>query len=399
VTTRTHPGVRTEATIPDGDDPVEGLDPTRVLRDAEGGAALADLVARLRAAGFDGAPGRPGSPPPGAASRDPGVPVLAALGRGEVVTRRAADAALGPAALQSLRRCGALIVVGEEAALTARLLPMRSIYSVLPRHRVGEDIVYLGADSAILFDLVWAARGHGDHAVDLGTGNGFIAAALATRYDHVVTADLSGRCVAPPPCPREPAPAVADRRWTSPRPCAPGPPTSSRLTPPGCPRRCGPGTTVRRGGLTGFEFCRFIDQAADLLAPGAFIACLDISFADGPHRCRAPVLVAARFRGDRHETRLNDQTDLQPWAARRARSPPGTWWCRSAARADPDPARPRARSSAQVRGLWPGSGRADRRSRCRTPALADPALRSASEQQPTRGEGEAAVETPPASRR
>lgn len=330
MTTRTHPGVRTEATIPDGDDPIEGLDPTRVLRDAEGGAALADLVARLRATGFDGARRPPGSPPPDAASRDPGVPVLAALGRGEVVTRRAADAALGPVAVQSLRRCGALIVVGEEAALTARLLPMRSIYSVLPRHRAGEDIVYLGADSAILFDLVWAARGHGDHAVDLGTGNGFIAAALATRYDHVVAADLSGRCVATAALIPLVNPHLRSRisavQMDVAEALRPGTADLVTANAPWVPETLVDAVPERRfaaGGPTGFELPRrFIDQAADLLAPRgrAFIACLDISFADGQrplaeHRS----LVAARgFEVTVTETRLNDQTDLRPWAARQA---------------------------------------------------------------------------------
>ena len=147
------------------------------------------LVARLRALGYDGSAGSVAATD--AANAEPSATTLVSLARGEAVDRSAVIDALGSDAAAVLRRGGALLMVHDQAVLSARIFPMRAVYTLLPFHRAGHDIVYLGADSICLFEIAWAARGYGDRAADLGTGNGFIAAALATRYDHVVAADLS----------------------------------------------------------------------------------------------------------------------------------------------------------------------------------------------------------------
>ena len=87
-----------------------------------------------------------------------------------------------------------------------------------------------------------------------------------------------------------------------------------------CPRR------FAAGGPSGFELpLRFIDGAADLLAPGgrAFVACMALDFDDG----RRPLedhLAVVRGRGfDTHvtATRANQMFNYPAWAARKV---PGT---------------------------------------------------------------------------
>ena len=86
----------------------------------------------------------------------------------------------------------------------------------------------------------------------------------------------------------------------------------------------GPPRRFAAGGPTGFELPRrFIDAAAELLAPGgrAFIACLDIAFDDG----RRPLLDHLRLVSAPgvevmiNETTLNEIFDYGEWASRKAR--------------------------------------------------------------------------------
>lgn len=322
------PSVAAATTTPAaGDDPVVGLDPSRVAPGSATAAALTSFVARLRAAGFDGTSASVSD----AASDDQGVPVLAALARGEVVPRAAAHDALVADDLEALRAGGVLLLVGGDAGLSAKLLPMRSVYTLLPFGRPDEDVVYLGEDSVCLFEIVWAARGIGDRAVDLATGNGFIAASLATRFDHVVAADLSPRCVATAALVPVLNPHLRTRFDAVQLDVADGlrPGSFDLVTAnaPWVPETAGPdGGPPRRfaaGGPTGFELPRrFVDAAATLLAPGgrAYVACLDIRFDDGrrPVAEHAPVVAERGYEVAITETRLNDRTDLGPWAARQA---------------------------------------------------------------------------------
>jgi len=309
---------------------VDAMDPVRVLRDPHACAAMRDLVGRLRALGYDGSPHATASGEPGPEG------TLVALARGEVVRDRHVLDALGRDAVEALEGCGALVRAPDEdaAALTAKIFPMRSIYTVLPHHQVDRDVVYLGHDSVALFEIVWAARGLGDRAADLGTGNGFLAAALATRYDHVVAADLSMRCVATAALVPVLNPHVRGRYTAVQMDVTNGLRRGSfdlvTANAPWVPETMGPdgpaGNASRRfaaGGPTGFELPRrFIDEAAELLAPGgrAFIACSDITFGDG-RRPLVEHLAIVRDRGydvATIETRINQMNDFDEWARRKA---------------------------------------------------------------------------------
>jgi SAM-dependent methyltransferase len=304
------------------------LDPGRVLADADGGAALAALVARLRAIGYDGTQASADAP---AARDERWASTIVALARGDAV--RASDVvdALGVDDVATMQWAGALFVMGGAAALGARLFPMRSLYTVLPSAVAGEDVVYLGPDSIVLFQRIWSARGYGDRAVDLATGNGFIAAALATRYDHVIAADLSPRCVSTAGLVPVLNPHLRSRFATVQTDVADGLRLGSfdlvTANAPWVPETVGPdGGPPRRfaaGGPTGFELPRrFIDAAAELLAPGgrAFVACLDIGFADGrrPLRQHLPTLSDRGYEVTATESPLNEVFDYGPWARRKA---------------------------------------------------------------------------------
>lgn len=307
------------------------MDPARVLADPEACAVLTDLAARLRSIGYDGSPDRARSPASIDAIPDPDDDLLVALARGEVLDRAGVVRALGADAFAALHRCGALLVVEDETALSARIFPMRSVLTVLPLPQEGEDTVYLGRDSVCLFEVVWAARGHGDRAADLGTGNGFLAAALATRYDHVIAADLSPRCVATAALVPVLNPHLRDRFSAVQCDVANGLQRGSfdlvTANAPWVPETEGPdGGAPRRfaaGGPTGFELPRrFIDESADLLRPGgrAFVACTDIDFVDGrrPLHEHLPRVRARGFEVTLVETAINELNDFDEWARRKA---------------------------------------------------------------------------------
>ncbi len=292
------------------------LDPTRVLSDPEGSAALEALVGRLRADGAE-------------LSRDSQDP-LVAMALGEEVDERLVVDLLGAQTLHALADCGALDIAGPRLRLTTRIFRTGGIYTLLPFNRDDLDTVYLGPDSLVFFEVIWAARGYGDRAVDLASGNGFIGAALATRYDHVVSADLSSRCVATAAL----VPLVNRQlrgRFSAARTdvaaglrsgsfdlvTANAPWVPETLRPEGLPARI-----FAAGGPTGFELPRrFIDEAADLLAPGgrAFVACMALDFDDGrrPLEDHLSVLRGHGFEVGVTATRANQMFDYPAWAARK----------------------------------------------------------------------------------
>jgi len=317
--------------LADDDTEIVAMDPARVLADPAGCAALGDIVRRLRAIGYDGSPASAARTNGNDGDVDPHAATLVALGRGEGVARRAVVDALGDDAVAALRRCGALLAIDGEMGLSAKVFPMRSVYTLLPHHQEGQDFVYLGRDSVSLFEIVWAARGHGDRAADLGTGNGFIAAALATRYDHVIAADLSHRCVATAAMVPVLNPHLRGRFSAMQLDVANGLRRESfdlvTANAPWVPETKAPdGGEARRfaaGGRTGFELPRrFIDEATDLLAPDgrAFIACSDLGFNDGrrPLREHLPRIEARGFEVRVVETRINELNDFDEWARRKS---------------------------------------------------------------------------------
>lgn len=305
------------------------LDATRVLADTEGSSALAELVQRLRAVRYDGSPAFATSD---AMRADPLNATIVALAGGDKVVDSEVQRALGIDAVTALLRCGALAQFDGGLRLTARVFPIRSVYTLLPGTTPGQDAVYLGPDSLELFQVIWSARGHGDRAVDLATGNGFIAAALATRYDHVIAADLSSRCVATASLVPLLNPHLRSRFSTVQMDVANGLRAGSfdlvTANAPWVPEVTGPdGGPPRRfaaGGPTGFELPRrFIAAAAELLAPRgrAFVACLDIRFDDGrrPLHDHLRRISAAGFEVMINETSLNEIFDYNTWAGRKAR--------------------------------------------------------------------------------
>jgi SAM-dependent methyltransferase len=292
------------------------LDPALVLGHAEASAAFAGLATRLRAGGYDGSP-----------SED----VLALLAQGEPVDAAAARQLLGDQGWRALLECGALYERDDLALLSTKIFPMRSLLTVLPAAGDGEDIVYLGPDSILLLEVVWRLGGIGRYAADLGTGNGFIAAALATRFDHVVAADLSYRCVATAQLARVLNPHIASRLSGLQLDVAAGlrPAMFDIVTAnaPWVPETTGPDGGEPRlfaaGGATGFELPRrFLDEAIDLLAPGgqAFIACMDITFADGsrPVADHVEQIEGRGLEVEVVETRLDIKGGLAAWAAAKA---------------------------------------------------------------------------------
>jgi len=301
----------------------DALDAALVLADPDACAALAGLVARLRSIGYDGSPEFVVS---AVVRADNANATIVRLAGADPVRFEDALDALGADAVAALTRSGALAPVDDGLALTARIFPMRSVYSFLPLNTTGRDVVYFGPDSLALLECIWAARGYGDHAADLATGNGFIAAALATRYDHVVAADLSHRCVSTAALIPVVNPHLQARFSAVEMDVASGlragsfdlvtanaPWVPEVVTPDGPPR------LFAAGGPTGFELPkRFIDAAAELLAPDgrAFIACLDLEFDDGrrPLRDHLPSVIARDVAATVTETKLNTAIDYTRWA-------------------------------------------------------------------------------------
>jgi SAM-dependent methyltransferase len=320
------------ATETSSDVVVPALDPARVLADRDACGALEELAGRLRLIGYRG-----DGPHDGAASPPDQMPVdaeartLVDLARGERLPEDAALDALGTDAWDAFERCGALHVAAGEVCLAGRVVAMRSVYSLLPTNPAGVDLVYLGPDSIVLFQRVWSARGHGGRAADLATGNGFIAAALATRYDHVVAADISGRCAATAALVAVLNPHLRGRFTAMQMDIAQGlrhgsfdlvtanaPWVPETVAPDG-----GPPRLFAAGGPTGCELpLQFVDQAAQLLAPGgrAFVACLDVTFGDGrrPVAEHLPAVAASGFEVTSTASPLNDVFDYNTWVAAKA---------------------------------------------------------------------------------
>lgn len=271
---------------------------------------------------------------------DPAVAVVFAFAAGATVERHQLDNALGAATIDGLESAGWIErepdAGGVDRIRCSHLLfPMGSIITALPRARPGEDHVYVGADSLELLRLVWQLGGHGTRAVDLATGNGFLAAALTTRFRQVIAADLSDRCVSAAALIGVLNPVIASRIEAVCCNVADGLPDGVfdlvsanapwvpevELAPTALPQ----GWANRRfaaGGPTGFELPRqFLNAATRLLAPGgrAFVACLDLRFADGgaPLRDHLPVLEAAGCSAQLHPTTFRSGEQWLEWASAR----------------------------------------------------------------------------------
>lgn len=193
--------------------------------------------------------------------------------------------------------------------LGMKMVNAGGLVTVLPAPATPDAMrVYLRPDSLWLMRLVWDRCPGGNAAADLGTGSGFLAAALSSRFQRVVATDIE------PVCLRYAAATLAINR-------APGRSTEAVATdagaglrsgafdlvaanPPWMPVRLGPidpdepPQVWAYGGERGSEIpLRFIDDAVRLLAPGgtAIVLCLATVWADGsaPLSERVEVLRAA----------------------------------------------------------------------------------------------------------
>lgn len=185
----------------------------------------------------------------------------------------------------------------EHGQLLVSCQVFNGLVSLLPaRQEIGADFVHLNSDSFWLLQLAWKYGTGGDHAAELGTGNGIVAAHLVARYRRVIATDLPGpwmryaqltlaanqgrgRPSAAIACDIAGAlrPGMFDLVVSN-SPWSPNPPLDEH----------GRTQTFMDGGPTGTELPgRFLTEAADLLAPGgtAIVLCLDPRFVDG----RAPL--------------------------------------------------------------------------------------------------------------
>ena len=108
---------------------------------------------------------------------------------------RAVRASLGAAAFDALVRAGVLQADEErsEVACRVRLFASPELVLAAPDARHRPDMVYIGPDSPLLVEVALRLAPRGERAVDLGTGTGFLAAALSRRYRCVVATDIVHR--------------------------------------------------------------------------------------------------------------------------------------------------------------------------------------------------------------
>jgi hypothetical protein len=265
--------------------PAVRLDALGLLDHRPGLAAFDRLGDALRRTGYASQPDTPGHV----------AGVVERFARGEAVPVDELGGALGTRCAHALADAGAADVDDAQGMVTARftVLGAGRVLAVLPRqdHEDG-DLVYLGSDSFWFLRQVWKLAAGGRQAVELGTGTGFVAAALAPRYELTLGTDV---------LPATAAAAALTFRLNQPRrgrlcavvadvahglsrrsfdlvvanaPWVPG----ASVAADGRPR------TFADGGPTGQELpMRFILEGTELLAPGgvAVTQCLDLRYDDG----------------------------------------------------------------------------------------------------------------------
>ncbi len=216
------------------------------------------------------------------------------------------------------------------ARLTIRCNNFNNLVSIMPaEQKLGADFVHLNADTMWLVRLVWKHATPGITAVELGTGNGIVAAHLVARYRRVLATDLPGpwlryaqltleanagrgRPSAVVAC--DVASALRPRSFdlvAANTPWSPAPP----------PDDDGKEMTFMAGGDTGTELpARFLREGAELLRPGgtAIMLCFDPEFEDGS-RPLVPVLDGLVADGYRVEC-VDSEVFEPDWVTERLRS-------------------------------------------------------------------------------
>jgi release factor glutamine methyltransferase len=165
-----------------------------------------------------------------------------------------------------------------------------SILALIPHETCVDEVAYLGPDSLWLLETAWRLAPGGDCAVELGTGTGFLAAALSRRYLRTLATDLkpwtvsvAGITLALNPWPGA---ATAVRTADVAEGLQPASFDLVVANPPWVPQQNPnrPARLFADGGPTGFELPRrFIVDGSALLTPGGvgIFLCLDLQFADG----------------------------------------------------------------------------------------------------------------------
>ena len=192
-------------------------------------------------------------------------------------------------AIRALARARATWTDDDGVRLSFVLFNHKGLVTFMPCTVTEHDVIYVGPDSVGLLKLAWQMRRGGRRALDLGSGTGFASAAMMSRYDEVVAADLDHRAAAAtaitialnrPPSRRaavlrgDVGGALADGTFDLIIANPPWVPTDERLG----------GTVFADGGATGVELPgRFAPDAVRLLAPGglALVLTLDLEHADG----------------------------------------------------------------------------------------------------------------------
>ncbi len=175
-----------------------------------------------------------------------------AFGRGEVVDAERLGSLLGTEAVGSLLRTGALQVVeaesdGDGPGLRAQvgiLVAGEFMVVIPPQVEEQGDLAYFGGDSIGLLERAWPLATGGRLAIELGTGTGFLAAALAPRYELVIATELlrsSASVAALTFRLNDPGPGSRAVGWRCASPTwrvgyGPAAPTSSSPTPRSCLR-------------------------------------------------------------------------------------------------------------------------------------------------------------------
>jgi methylase of polypeptide subunit release factors len=217
---------------------------------------------------------------------------LKGLARGEPVPRVAIETLLGNARVEALAECGAFELQKFAVPSFGLLVTGRVVVPVPLSTPVSGDVVYIGPDSTSLLEVIWLRAAGGARAVDLGSGTGFLAAVLTSRYELVIATELVARAanataltlaINPPPNPRHRSAVcmtdvAAGLRLRSFDLVTANPPWVPDPVDTTSPRRA-----FASGGPTGFELPRrFIREATALLRPGGIFAMvgLDATYRD-----------------------------------------------------------------------------------------------------------------------
>ena len=196
-------------------------------------------------------------------------------------------------ALEDLDERQLIVRCHGTAQLTVTCHNFNNLVSVMPTHQdVDADFVHLNGDTFRLLKLIWKHGASGNYAVELGTGNGIVAAHMVARYKRVLATDLNGpwlhyaRLTLAANAGRgRPSTVVASDVASALRPGQFDLVAANSPWSPAVPADDeGREVTFMAGGPTGTELPeRFLRESAALLAPGgvSITLCFDPIFEDG----------------------------------------------------------------------------------------------------------------------